>query len=136
MEKLTLAAAMLVDSNNRLLVVRKKNSTYFMMPGGKIESGESCQEALVRELYEELGLQVMKDDLQFLGRHSALAVNEKDTMVEASIYKVCVEHGVLVSPKSEIDEIIWLTKHTFQKFKLAHLLKEFTLPRWLELFGT
>lgn len=45
-----IAAAVLMDDNERLLLVRKRGTEYFMQPGGKIEPGEEALSALVREL--------------------------------------------------------------------------------------
>ncbi|WP_456681551.1 NUDIX domain-containing protein [Bradyrhizobium sp. USDA 3311] len=42
-------------SDGRVLLVRKKATESFMQPGGKIEIGEHPQDALRRELSEELG---------------------------------------------------------------------------------
>ncbi len=46
--------------NNRLLLVQQKVDTNrgWSLPGGRLEQGETLQEALVRELLEETGLQV------------------------------------------------------------------------------
>ena len=50
-----IAAAVVTDMAGRSLLVRKRGSTIFMQPGGKIESGESALDALTRELREEIG---------------------------------------------------------------------------------
>jgi len=81
MNKIYLAGAMIVDADNRLLVVRKKGSSYFMMPGGKIEKGELSSQALIRELKEELDLDILSRDLEYMGFHETEAVNEADTLV-------------------------------------------------------
>ncbi|MDQ4110455.1 MAG: NUDIX domain-containing protein, partial [Actinomycetota bacterium] len=39
-----------------MLTVRKNGTTKFMLPGGKLEPGESAAEAAVREVAEELGV--------------------------------------------------------------------------------
>ena len=55
---ITIAAAVILDERNRMLLVRKRGSAFFMQPGGKIESGESALAALTRELREELGVEI------------------------------------------------------------------------------
>ncbi|WP_206079956.1 NUDIX domain-containing protein [Propioniciclava coleopterorum] len=39
-----------------LLLVRKRGTRAFMLPGGKVEPGETHAEAAVREVREEIGL--------------------------------------------------------------------------------
>ena len=41
---------------NSVLLVKEKSNGKFSLPGGKIEKWETAQEALKRELYEELGI--------------------------------------------------------------------------------
>ena len=50
------AAIVLRDAQGRVLSVRKGSSPRFQMPGGKLEAHESPLEAALREVREEVGL--------------------------------------------------------------------------------
>lgn len=64
MEKqvLIVVAVALVDVDNRVLIAQrpegKNMAGLWEFPGGKLEPGESPEEALIRELREELGITV------------------------------------------------------------------------------
>ena len=64
---LIVVAAALVDSDGRVLVQQrppgKPMAGLWEFPGGKVEEGERPEAALVRELAEELGIQVTPSDL-------------------------------------------------------------------------
>jgi len=59
---LTVVAAALVDSDDRVLIAQrpagKTLAGLWEFPGGKLEAGERPEEALIRELREELGVAV------------------------------------------------------------------------------
>ena len=59
---LLVAAAALVDADNRVLIARrpegKSMAGLWEFPGGKVHDGETPEQALVRELGEELGIEV------------------------------------------------------------------------------
>lgn len=59
---LLVAAAALVDSDNRVLLSKrpegKQLAGLWEFPGGKVDPGETPEEALIRELDEELGIEV------------------------------------------------------------------------------
>lgn len=52
------AGALFVDHENRVLMVHPTYKAYWDIPGGYVESTESPLDACVREVQEELGLQV------------------------------------------------------------------------------
>lgn len=132
MKTIYLASAIIIDQQNRFLTVRKKGSSYFMMAGGKIESNETPQQALLREIEEELALTIKTNDITFLGTHETLAVNEKETVVHAHIYQILLTNET-VQNCAEIEEIKWLTEENYTDVKLARLLSEFSLPIWLDI---
>jgi 8-oxo-dGTP diphosphatase len=115
-------AAVIVDADGRVLLVRKRGTTAFMQPGGKIDAGESAVEALQREITEELGLSVPSSAIRPLGRHIAEAANEPGHVVDAELFMVSVEGQPLAA--AEIDEIVWIDPATPGDIELAPLTRE------------
>lgn len=126
MTTLDIAAACLIDADNRLLLVRKRNTRAFMLPGGKREPGESAHEALRRELLEELELSLPAEALSPLGSFRAAAANEPDTWVEAQVFVARLEQPV--APAAELEELAWLAPGQPLPDSLASLLREQVLP--------
>lgn len=122
-------AAVIVDAGGRVLLVRKRGTTAFMQPGGKIDAGETAVEALQREIAEELGLVVPVSAIRPLGRHIAQAANEPGHVVDAELFMVSVRGQPRAA--AEIDEIAWIDPATPGDIELAPLTREavFALPR-------
>ena len=61
-------------SKARLLIAQRKPNVFlggfWEFPGGKIEEGESVQECLAREVYEELGVRVRPAEFFRLEEHA------------------------------------------------------------------
>lgn len=131
MKVIRIAAALLIGADGRTLLVRKRGTQAFMQPGGKIDAGESAAEALVRELYEELGLVIAQEHAQFLGEFSAVAANEPGFEVNCQLYQLHVEQGVV--PAAEIEEIIWVDASSIDHLHLAPLTRDSILPLYRRL---
>ena len=65
MKTITVAAAIIMNDKNELLLVRKKNTRVFMQVGGKLEPNEAPEIAIQREILEEIGSTC--DIKQYLG---------------------------------------------------------------------
>lgn len=53
------ASVVLLDKNSQFIVLIKRvklGRTYYVLPGGTVESGESFQQAAIREIKEELNI--------------------------------------------------------------------------------
>ncbi len=48
----------IVCANNKFLIVRICNNPFYCLPGGHVELGEDSNEAICREMHEELGYPV------------------------------------------------------------------------------
>jgi len=77
--------AVIIDDNRILLINRiKKDQTYWVVPGGKIELGESKEEAIKRECMEELGVTVHVKEL-FMERIS----DKPETIGHKEFFYLC-----------------------------------------------
>ncbi|WP_313579873.1 NUDIX domain-containing protein [Chishuiella sp.] len=128
-----LANALVTNDKGEMLAVRKQNSEYFQMVGGKIETNEEPIVTLQREFLEEINIDINQHIVNFLGKYSTMAVNEKNTEVHADVFHVHLKTSDTLKMANEIAEIAWITKENYTKYKLAHLLEEFSLPIWLTM---
>ena len=71
--ELTVVAALILRDSKILVCQRRRDDTHALQwefPGGKVESGETPQEALARELREELGIEATIGRELYRTRHS------------------------------------------------------------------
>lgn len=58
------AVALITDTQNRVLITQRPHHTshggFWEFPGGKLEINETAENALIREIREELGIEVLQ----------------------------------------------------------------------------
>jgi 8-oxo-dGTP diphosphatase len=124
--QILIAAGLLVGPDGRVLLVRKRGTTAFMQPGGKIEAGEAPEAALVRELREELALDFSPEAPDYLGRFEAPAAHETDAIVIAEVFRLSVTPDL--APQAEIEEIRWIDPADPGPLEMAALTRDHILP--------
>lgn len=93
--------------NGQILSSRSKGKSVYYIPGGKREPGESDVESLVREVKEELDVQIVPESAKYLGTFSAQADGHpKGVIVQMTCYEA--EYNGVLKASSEIAEIKWL----------------------------
>ena len=59
----SVARAFVFNPNGQILMAKHKKDTPWVLPGGHVENGESQNEAMLRELQEEFGLEARFFDI-------------------------------------------------------------------------
>jgi 8-oxo-dGTP pyrophosphatase MutT (NUDIX family) len=96
--------AWLYIKDGKLLTARSINKKLFYIPGGKREQGESDEQALIREVKEEISVDIIPNSIKYAGTFSAQA-DEKpdDVMVKLTCY--FADFKGQLRPDAEIEEI-------------------------------
>ncbi|MEB3230857.1 MAG: NUDIX domain-containing protein [Leptolyngbyaceae bacterium] len=101
------AIALIHIRHRSLLCVRTAGKDAFYLPGGKREPGESDQETLVREVWEELGVALQAETIRWFQTYTAAAHGYgATTQVKMACY--CAEFRGEIQPCGEIEEMAWL----------------------------
>lgn len=125
LDPIVVSAVTLRDADGRVLTVRKRGTRLFMQPGGKPEGGESAAACVVREVHEELGLDLDPDALDLVGVRRTDAANEAGRALVATVFDHPHLTGMRaprVHPAAEIDEVRWLDPREPLPGDLAPLL--------------
>ena len=65
-QRTRLGANAIITCNHKLLLEKRRDSDTWGLVGGGVKNYETPEQALVREIYEELGLRISKDRLRKL----------------------------------------------------------------------
>jgi 8-oxo-dGTP diphosphatase len=87
--KLSVAVAVIVDDNNKVLITQRPLGSdyggFWEFPGGKVEVDESPKQALVREIKEEVNLQIQTAE-------KFIVIQDKQGTKHITLYVFLVNH--------------------------------------------
>ncbi len=129
MNVITVAAAVILNNQNQLLLVRKKNTQFFMQVGGKLEPNEAPEQTMLREIAEEIGVQA--EIKNYIGRFETSAANEAGHQLVSYVYQVNLPDVPKID--AEIAEMKWVDLDD-QQTLLAPLTREVVIPWCKENF--
>ena len=69
-EKFPLSVHLILELDDKILFIKRKNTGYedgkYSLPAGKVEKNESVYDAIVRETREEIGIDILKDEVEII----------------------------------------------------------------------
>ncbi|MGR5129876.1 NUDIX hydrolase [Photobacterium swingsii] len=118
MDKVIDKLAWLYIRDGKLLTVRSKGKTLFYLPGGKRELGETDEQALIREIKEEISVDLVSDTIKYVDTFTAQA-DGKDDGVFVQLTCYVAEYSGELSPDAEIEELKFVDGDDFAICSLA-----------------
>jgi 8-oxo-dGTP diphosphatase len=117
---------LLTDENGKILIIKrstdsKTNAGKWELPGGKVDQGESFDQALIREVYEETNLKISLDHV--------VGVCEQNLPLIRAIHIVMSGKSVEgeLNLSSEHEGYAWVFFKDLQDYELADWLQDFVM---------
>ena len=107
--------------NGAVLCSRSKGKDAFYLPGGKREGTESDLETLVREVREELSVEIDPESAKLFGIFRAEAHGKAAGVIVRMSCYTADYHGEL-HPDNEIEELAWFTTADMERISAVDKL--------------
>ena len=115
MKKVNVSAAVIVKDNKYFIAKRNKDKHlggYFEFPGGKQEDNETLEKTVIREIKEELNVDITVDRKLGEEHYSDEKIN-----VHLHYFFCTIIKGDIILKEHE--EAAWVSKEEFNKYKFA-----------------
>lgn len=104
----------ILEHNNKYLVVKVNNNNFYCLPGGHVEIGEDTNQAILREMEEELGYAVKIQRLIAINQNFFTGMNGKSYHELAFYYLVNAHDAKNINTNDYVREEL-------DKGKIQHL---------------
>ena len=94
--------------DKKILSTHSRGKDTYYIPGGKRDGEETDQEALMREMKEELTIDLIPETIKHVGTFEAQAHGKPEgTVVRMTCYSS--DFVGEIKPAAEIEEVVWFT---------------------------
>lgn len=104
---------LLIIKEKKLLLAFSRNKKAFYLPGGKVDTGETAIQALLREIKEELNVELKEQQLQYYTHITATAYGETNGIImeqDCFLYSA----AILPQPAAEIEALEYFDKASYR----------------------
>jgi len=100
--------ALIFIKNGQLLCTRSRGKAKFYLPGGKRRTRENDAQTLIREIREELGVDILPDTIKYFGTFEAQADGKSSGVI---VRETCyfAKFSGEPKPSAEIEELAYLS---------------------------
>ncbi len=102
------SVAWVLKKDGKVLCVKTKGKNKYFIPGGKLEAGETHQLGLLREIKEELNIDLIANTISHEFTVVDWAYGIEDTELEMHCYSADFSGEIV--PDSEIELVKWIDK--------------------------
>lgn len=126
--------AVIVNKNNQVLIGTSPRDGGFKFPQGGIDSNESNVDAIIRELKEELDLDLNKDNIllecnekvSYEFNKSSQNIYNKFDGQEQVVFKIKYRNYMKLEPQDdEFDKLIWINPKDLKNYDTRHRTKAY-----------
>ncbi|NRT13584.1 NUDIX domain-containing protein [Flavobacterium sp. 14A] len=99
--------ALIKIKDGQILSTKSRGKNKYYIPGGKRENNETDDETLIREIREELSVEIIKESIKYYGTFKAQAHGSADgVLVKMTCYNA--DYIGIIKADNEIEKIKWL----------------------------
>lgn len=125
--------------DNQLLVMKDEKSPYYFLPGGRVKIGEKAEDAMLREVEEELGVKADIDRPLWLVQKFFIEEVSQQPYHEICLYFLMklpadadfLSHNTFLSQEGErLHQFSWIS---FEELQSAYFYPEFLKEKIVDL---
>lgn len=132
-DKFNYRVCAVIISNNKILAMHDEHSPYYYLPGGRVQMGETAEQAVIREIKEELN--ITPDIVRPLWLNQAFFTEDVDQL---NYHEICIYFLMDISNTDLLKkgECFTLTEgrhiHNFEWIPFERLKDEYFYPLFLK----